>query len=415
MPTNTFVTPNWVTTDVATGFLDNTKLFGRFDRQWENQFYDKPEGAQIGNTVQVRIEQRWDVTEGQALQQQAILNQTVPISINHQYNIAMGWSSAQATLEVEEIQSRYTRPAGKRMAAKWDRQSGQEVYKSVYFSVGTPGANITSNATWGEAVALLQEQAVPDDYCAVVSPSQQQSLVTANQALFNPQQQISRIFESGKFGGGALGVKDWYYDPLLPTHTTGSYTASTPAVLGGSQTGSSLSTDGWAASAGTLNPGDVFTIDGVYATNPLEQSLNMGRLMQFVISASVTLNTTATLTFTPAIVTSGPLQNVTNAPADNAAINVLGATGAVGGTLTATTSRQNLVFHPSAFAAVLVDLKRDLAGAVVGYVSDKETKIKMRMVEQFNIQTDQNPSRIDTIGGIAPILPYFAVRAWGGS
>jgi hypothetical protein len=36
----------------------------------------------------------------------------------------------------------------------------------------------------------------------------------------------------------------------------------------------------------------------------------------------------------------------------------------------------------------------------------------MRWVEQYNIQTDQNPSRVDTLGGVAPILPYFAVRAW---
>ncbi len=126
---NTLITPNWVSTDTATGFLDSTKLIGRFDRQWDEQWSSKPEDAQIGATVQVRIEQRWLVTEGQAYQQQAILNQTVPITINHQFNIGMGYSSAQATLEIEEVQSRYTRPAGKRMAAKWDRVAGQEVYK----------------------------------------------------------------------------------------------------------------------------------------------------------------------------------------------------------------------------------------------------------------------------------------------
>lgn len=410
---DTFITPNWVTTDVATGFLDSTKLIGRFDRQWDDTWSNKPEGAQIGNTAQVRIEQRWLVTEGQALQQQPILNQTVPISINHQFNVGCGWSTSQQTLEVEEVQSRYTRTSGKRMAAKWDRVAGAEVYKSVSFSVGTPGANITDNGVWGDAVALLQEQAVPDEYMAVVSPSQQQSLVAANQALFNPQQQIARIFESGKFGGGALGVKDWYFDPLLPTHTTGSFTASTPAVNGSNLTGSTLATDGWGTYA--LKAGDVFTLDGVYATNPLEQDLNMGRLMQFSLTADLSGSTTATLAFTPAIITSGPLQNVTNSPADNAAVNFLGATGSVGATMTATASRQNLIFHPSAFAFVMVDLAKDLPGAQVGYVSDKETRIKMRMVQQYNIQTDQNPSRIDTIGGIAPILPYFAVRAWGKS
>lgn len=410
---NTFITPTWVTTDTATGFLDSTKLIGRFDRQWNDQWANKPEGAQIGDTAQIRIEQRWTVTEGQALQQQAILNQTVPITINHQFNVGMGWSTAQQTLEVEEVQSRYTRPAGKRMAAKWDRIAGQEVYKSVYFSVGTPGTAITSNLTWQDAVAIMQEQAVPDEFCAVVSPGQQAQLVSSNLTQFNPAQQISEYFKSGKFGAGALGVDEWYYDPLLPLHTTGTFTASSWAVVGANQTGSSLSVDG----AGTyaLKAGDVFTIAGVYSTNPLEQDLSMGRLQQFTLTADVSGSSTATLSISPSIVTSGALQNVSGSPADNAVITFLGSTGSVGGTLSATASRQNLVFHPSAFAFVMVDLARSLPGAEVGYLSDRETRIKMRMVQQYNIQTDQNPSRIDTIGGVAAILPYFAVRAWGAS
>ncbi len=169
--------------------------------------------------------------------------------------------------------------------------------------------------------------------------------------------------------------------------------------------------------AGTyaLKAGDVFTIAGVYSTNPLEQDLNMGRLQQFTLVVDVAGSSTATLTISPAIITSGALQNVTNSPADNAVITFMGATGSVGGTLTATASRQNLLFHPSAFAFVMVDLARNLPGAETGYTSDKETKIKMRWAQQYNIQTDQNPSRVDTMGGIAPVLPYFAVRAWGKS
>lgn len=410
---NTFITPNWVTTDTATGFLDSTKLIGRFDRQWDDSFYNKPGGAQIGDTVQVRIEQRWLATEGQALQQQNILNQTVPITVNHQFNVGMGWSSSQATLEVEEVQSRYTKPAGKRLAAKWDRVAGAEVYKSVYFSVGTPGTNIPDNLTWQNAVAMLQEQAVPDEFMAVISPSQQATTNASNQTLFNPASYIGEMFKSGKVAGASLGMREWYSDPLLPMHTTGTFTASTPAVNGANLTGSTLATDGWGTYA--LKAGDVFTIDGVYSTNPLEQDLNMGRLLQFSLTADLSGSSTATLAFTPPIITSGALQNVTNAPADNAAINFLGSTGAIGGTMSATTSRQNLIFHPSAFAFVMVDLDRDLAGAESGYTSDKETRVKMRWAKQWNVQTDQSVSRIDTIGGVAAILPYFAVRGWGGA
>jgi hypothetical protein len=410
---NTFITPNWVTVDTATGFLDSTKLIGRFDRQWDDSFMNKPGGAKIGDTVQVRIEQRWLATEGQALQQQNIFNQTVPITVNHQFNVGMGWSSSQATLEVEEVQNRYTRPAGQRLAAKWDRVAGAEVYKSVYFAVGTPGVNVTSNLVWQTAAALLQEQAVPDEYMACISPAQQATTTSSNVAIFNPTEYIGQMFKSGKIAGASLGMREWYYDPLLPMHTTGSFVASTPIVTTAGQTGSTLTTSGWGV-ATSLKAGDIFTIDQVFTTNPLEQDLNMGRLAQFVLTADVTGTGALTLAFQPPIITSGALQNVTNAPAASAAISVLGSTGTVGATMAATPSRQNLVFHPSAFAFVMVDLDRDLAGAESGYTSDKETRVKMRWAKQWNVQTDQSASRIDTIGGVASILPYFAVRVFGG-
>jgi hypothetical protein len=291
--------------------------------------------------------------------------------------------------------------------------AGSEVYKSVYFSVGTPGVNIATNLVWQTAAALLQEQAVPDEYMACISPAQHATTTSANVTIFNPTQYIGEMFKSGKISGASLGMREWYFDPLLPMHTTGSFAASTPIVTTAGQTGSTLTTSGWGVTA--LKAGDVFTIDGVFSTNPLEQDLNMGRLAQFVLTADVSGTGALTLTFQPPIITSGALQNVTNAPAASAAISVLGATGTVGATMAATASRQNLVFHPSAFAFVMVDLDRDLAGAESGYTSDKETRVKMRWAKQWNVQTDQSASRIDTIGGVAAILPYFAVRAWGGA
>lgn len=391
---------------MATNFKNNLKLLGQFDRSWDDSFKNKPEGAQIGYTVQARIQQRFIVSEGQALDQQAILNQTVPISLNHQYHVDMGWSSAQATLEVEEVQDRYTKPAGASLASKWDVVAGAEVYKSVYFSIGTPGSVITSNEVWTDGVALLQNQAVPAPFVCVISPKQQSKLLNANFALFQPK---NEWFRSGQFGGEVLGVNEWYYDPLLPIHTTGTFTASTPCVNGANQTGSSLITDGWGTYA--MKAGDVFTIDGVYSVNPVSYT-STGDLQQFVVTADASSTTSWTIAISPAIITSGQLQTVTASPADDAAITFLGSTGAVAATMAATASRQNLLFSPSAFAFVMADLKSNLAGAVVKRINSKISGLSMRYVEQYNIQTDQNPTRIDTIAGVAAVLPYFALRGW---
>lgn len=406
---NTFITPNWVTTDTAVNFKNNLKLIGLFDRSWDGSWENKPDGAQIGFTVQARIQQRFVVSEGQALQQQAILNQTVPISINHQFQVAMGWSSVEQSLEVEMVQSRYTKPAGVAQANKWDVVAGAEVYKQVYFSIGTPGVPITSDQTYTDGVALMRSVAVPEELYAVLDPKSESNILASNFALFNPAQKISEYFRSGQFAGAALGVDEWYWDPNMPMHTTGTFTTSTPIVTSALQTGSTLTTSGWGTYA--FKAGDVFTIDGVYAVNPVSY-IDTGFLQQFTLLADQSGSSTATLAFSPSIITSGQLQTVTNSPAASAAITFLGSTGSVAATMAATRSKQSLMFNPGAFAFVMADLPSPLPGANSARKNDKEAGISMRWVEQFNIQTDQLPRRVDSIGGVACILPYFALRAW---
>lgn len=407
---NTFITPTWVTKDTAVNFKNSLKFLGQFDRTWDKSWENKPQGAQIGYTSQVRIQQRWTVTEGQALVQQPILNQTVPLTINHQFQIGMGWSSADDALLVEEVQDRYTKPAGRAQASNWDAVAGREVYRSVYTSIGTPGTTITANETWTDGVAVLDNLAIPDEaYCGVVSPQQRSKLLAANFALFQPK---NEYFRTGQFADEALGVEEWYTDPLLPTHTTGTFTTATPITTAGGQTGSTLTVSGMGTYA--LKAGDVFTFASgaaVNAVNPIAYT-DTGIAQQFVLTQDVSGTTTATLNISPAIITSGPLQTVTNSPDNGAALLFMGATGFTAATMAATRSKQNFLFHRAAFAFVMADLPERLAGALAKRVNDDEEQLSLRWVEQYNIQTDQMPSRVDTIGGVGVILPYFALRAW---
>ena len=409
---NTVITPNWVSTDVAMFWDNNIKALKLAENTYGDEWKNKPDGAQIGYTVQQRIPQRFRVKRGQALQQQPILNQTVPISLTDQLQVAMGWSSADQSVEVEEVQSRYTKPAGEALSAECDRFLGAQIYKSVYFSIGTPGTAITSNETWNDGVAMLRAFGVPETLLGVIDPKQQSKLVSSNLTQFNPASQISTYFKKGLFGVGAFGVEEWAWDSNMPVHTTGSFTSSTPIVSGGDQTGSTLAISGMGTYA--LKEGDVFTIDGVYGVNPISYE-NTTILQQFVLTADVSGTSTATLSISPAIIasTDSQLQTVTASPANSAAISFLGATGTVGATMTATASKQNLIANPAAFAFVSADLPKNLAGAVAGRTPGAKTdRVSIRYVDQYNIQTDQMPRRMDCLVGAAPVLPYFALRAW---
>ena len=404
---NTFITPSWVTKDVAMFWKNSIKFVGQFDRQWNKEW--SAVATKLGDTIQVRIPQRFVTNEGQALIIQSILNQTVPLSINHQWQVGMEWSSADSALRVEEVQKRYTKPAAYSMANKTDLTAAQETYKQINFSIGSPGTPLSSNLTWTDGVALLRAMGVPEELCAVTDTKTQSAITNANLALFGPRAVIDKAFRDTKFADQALGIDDWYYDPNMATHTTGTFTASTPAIAGGSQSGSTLAIDGMGTYA--LKEGDVFTIDSVYATNPVSYA-DSGFLMQFTLTADVAGSSTATLAFSPPIIASGQLQTVTNLPADNAAVNFLGSTGSVGGTMAATRSKQSMVFQPNAFALAMVSLPDRLPGAEAKTITDPDARISMRFVEQYQASTDQLPRRIDSLSGTGVIIPGFALRAW---
>jgi hypothetical protein len=184
-------------------------------------------------------------------------------------------------------------------------------------------------------------------------------------------------------------------------------------VNGAGQTGSSLATDGWASGATTLRKGDIFTIAGVNGVNPLSKT-STGRLRQFVVTADTSDSTgaIAALPISPSIITSGPLQNVSAAPADDAVITVWSANPA-GGTLAATASPVSMIFNPDAFAFVTADLDMPNGGAKGTRINSVRNGLAMRMVEQYDVRTDQNISRIDILIGAATVRPEWAVRVQG--
>lgn len=416
---NTFITPNWVSTDVAMFWDNNIKALNLAEKTYGSEWKDKPDGAQIGYTVQQRIPQRFRVLRGQALQQQPILNQTVPISLTDQLQVAMGWSSADDAVEVEEVQERYDKPAGIALANECDRFFVDQVFKSVYFSVGTAGAGpIASNDVWTDGVGKLRAFGVPEELLAVMDPMQQSRLQSSNLALFNPSTTIGRVFNKGFFGFGALGVDEWAWDSNMPAFTTGFFSSSTPVTSSGNQSGSSLAISGLGTYSFVV--GDTFTIDGVYGVNPISY-VNTGLLQEFVVTAAVSGSSTATLSISPSIIadTTSQLQTVNALPANSAALTFKGATGTVNATMgnsagtAGLVSKQSLIANPAAFAFVSADLPVKLAGAVAGRTPGAKTdRVSIRYVDQYNIQTDQMPRRMDCLVGAAPILPYFALRAW---
>jgi len=215
-----------------------------------------------------------------------------------------------------------------------------------------------------------------------------------------------------------------YATANVPTHTVGVATG-TPLVNGANQDvtyanankltwSQSLITDGWTNSTtDILLAGDVFTIAGVKAVNPVPGEGATGKtvmpyLQQFTVLADADSGATtgpATLTISPPIIDSGPNQTVDAAPADDAAITVVGTGG--------TTYPQNMGFHRNAMALVTVPLEMPDSVPASGKGRHTHAGLSMRAVKQYDIGPDTEAIRLDILYGVKAIYPDLGVRLTG--
>jgi hypothetical protein len=403
---NTFQDPLWYLKEVGRGYENSLMFVGHMKKIGSDEF--KVEGARVGNTVNYRLPPLFYVSDGAALDVQNVQNRSVPVTLTNQKHVDMGWSTWEETTELNTAQAE-SKAAGDALASVIDGLAFSSVYRDVANAIGTLGTTPTTTLLMSQAGRFLTDQSVTlRDRVAVIDPEHAIVLANAVSTVFNPSQEISDAFRDAFLGRGQNLT--YYQDQNRPLFTSGAATgASTPIVNGASQTGASLITSGWASFSGVR--GDTFTLAGVFTVNPLSK-ISTGRLQRFVLTANITdAGGAATLSISPSIITSGAYQNVSNSPANSAVLTYWNM--AAGGTFAATVSPTGMVFHPAAFAFVTADLVKPGGGARVERVGSKIRGVYLRMAEQWDVRSDQNITRIDTIVGAATLDQRFACRVQG--
>lgn len=409
---NNLITPTWVTKSVAAGYVNFLVFAANLTKEYNDQFVIN--GAKMGDTVNVRLPQRFVATHGQALQTQNIFDQTTPVTLNDQVNVAFAFSSAQRTTSVDDVRERYVNPAAQTLANAADVSAYSTLWPYVYSSVGTPGVTPSATLTYLQAGGKLDDLSVSGKRYGTLDIAASYTLANAASTLLNPSQVIGSAFREGFMGDNVLGINELRRSQSVQSRTTGTFTASTPIVVGANQTGSTLSTSGWGSGGTFLKRGDKFTIAGVFSVNPVSYS-STPRLQQFVVTADTADSggAIAALPISPSIITSGQLQTVSNSPAASAVITVLGATSAAGGTLATTVSPQSLIYTRDFGVLASADLVADLDGATCSRISDKEMGMSIRWAKQYQIGTDQNDSRFDILIGPAVLQARCAAVVEG--
>lgn len=400
MATNTLLTIAMITRE-SLRVLENNLVFTRqVNRQYDDKFAQS--GAKIGTTVNVRKPVRYTVTSGAALSVQDTVETQVPVVLNSQKHVDFEFTSVDMTLTIDDFSDRYIKPAVAALANTVDND-GLKLYKSIYNLVGTPGTTPNALLTYLTAGVKLDNGAAPQDdmRALVITSLMQATIVDQLKGLFQSASDIAAQYRKGQMGTAA-GF-NWSMDQNVATHTVGAL-GGTPLVNGASQTGTSLITDGWTASAATrLKQGDVFTIASVYAVNPQSRETT-GALQQFVVTSDAASDGSGnmTISISPAITLTGAYQTVDSLPADNAALTIVGAAS--------TQTPQGLAFHRDAFVLATADLQMPNGTDMAERVSSKKLGLSLRLVRDYDITTDKFPTRIDVLYGWSVLRPELACR-----
>jgi hypothetical protein len=303
-------------------------------------------------------------------------------------------------LTVEDYSKRYIQPAAIALANQIDLDLCG-LYTDVYNYAGTPGTTPATFSALGDAQRILDDEGAPSDRrVAIVNPKANWALADGLKGTF--AQNVAKDIITRGFLGRIANL-DIYQDQNIVRHTNGTFEADIQVTSEPASGATSLVTKNWNGSS-SVTKGDIFTVAGVYAVNPLTGA-STGELRKFTVTATTADSGSAlTIPVSPAIISSGPYQTVDSLPQVDALLTFVGTA--------ATAYPQNLIFHPQAFALVTVPMEMP-SGVWGARETDPEAGLSCRVVKQYDIDADEEIARVDVLYGVKTLYPELACRLIG--
>jgi len=407
---NSTITPSLIAAEAVT-LLDNELVMAaNVFRGYREDFALRPNGYKPGESISIRVPTNFTVRTNATMAPQDVIEGKRTLTLDRRVGVDFEFTSQELTLSISELSERVIRPAMVQIANKID-QDLHDLYKRVNNWVGTPGQTVNSFNDFALAPERLDMLAVPrDSRVGVLSPRDHWGLVGSQTTLFNNSinQEAFRRGETGNVAGVNL-----FMSQNVATHTTGNFATSGLTVGTGTYANyntvkdtliASITING-TANGQTLKAGDVFTIADVYDVNPVTRA-RLPHLKQFTVVNDVTITgTSVTFDYYPAAINSGAFKTV-DGPTNNMngkAVTFLGAPN--------TNYPQNLVFHPNAFALVMVPMEAPPGAVDVARRTYKGTSV--RVIPVYDGTNDKSAWRLDVLYGVLAVDPRLAVRLSG--
>jgi len=392
---NTLITPSIIAKEALLWFENNMVFGGLVHRDYKKEF------VKIGSKVSIRKPVKFVASDGATRVNQNVSESTTDITINKRKHVSWTFSMQDLTLTVAEYNKRYIQPACAALANIVDSDLA-DLHSSFFMNVGTPGSAPSTFAVWLAAMQKADEQLWPrQNRSIVLNPRAKTSLLDSLDAnIFSEKLTEDAIMRGacGKIVGMPI-----YEDANIKTFTPGTVVAGDTTIFATNPTTTTITVTG-SGGTHTWKVGDLFTIGGVYDINPMSRDAYR-HLKQFVITEAVTESGgAATLTFYPAIITSGAYQTVSAAPEAGAAV-------VKPGTIYTDAQDRNMCFHKNAMALVMVPLELPQGAAFKARETYKNLSI--RVVKDYDIEEDEDIIRLDIMYGVKCIYPELSCLIFG--
>jgi hypothetical protein len=338
------------------------------------------------------------VRTGPALATQDTNETSIELKVQTQKGVDLNFTSVDLTMSLDDFSDRVLEPAMSVLAASIEADA-MTMYQDVASQVNSQGAAASFQKVLLGRKILVDNLAPLGGRTANLNTQDNMDLVDALKGLFNDSDAVAKQYREGYMGRTA-GF-DFMENTLWPAHLRGAgagYTTNTlSAVLPASPNPVNAITV--ASGTGTLVKGDVFTIAGVMRVHP-ETKVSTGVQQQFVVTQTHP-GGAGLVQISPPIITNGPQQTVTMATT-NAASPI-----AVAGTAN-TAHGLSMLYHKSAFAFATADLV--MPRGVDFSARQTFDGISMRIVRQYDINSDRFPCRLDVLYGYRTLRPQMACR-----
>lgn len=394
---NTLLSPTAVTREALRVLHQKLNFVGSITREYDESF--ARQGAKVGDTLKVRLPNQYKVRDGAGLQAQETTETSVDLKVQTQKGVDLNFSSVDLTLSLDDFSERVLEPAMSVLAANIEADA-MNMYKDVWNQVNNHAAGADFSKILQGRKILVDNLAPLAGRTCNLNTQDNVDLVDALKGLFNDRATISRQHREG-FMGRTAGF-DFMENTLWPSHARGAasalYTTNTQAgALPVAATPVSAITV--ASGSGAVAAGDIFTIAGIYRVHP-ETKQPTGILQQFVCPAGYA-GGAGSMTISPAIVLDGAYKNVVvTAPSATAGITFAG---------TASTSHGlSMAYHKSAFAFATADMV--MPRGVDFSAREVFDGVSMRIVRQYDINSDKFPCRLDVLYGFKTLRPQLACR-----